>query len=73
MTEAEMKQKIEDQEIYIIGLKYEIEKLQHKLDNFESYQREKCCECEKKAIVDYADSEFQMMQLKEKIRAIVKD
>lgn len=72
MNEKELKQKIKDQEIYIVGLKYQIEQLQHKLENFESYQREKCCECEKKAISDLAYKEFELTQLKGEILDIVK-
>lgn len=35
--------------------KKEIELLKSQLDNFESIQRSKCCDCEKEAIQDYAD------------------
>ncbi len=68
----ELKQKIKDQEIYIVGLKYKIEQLKYKLNNFESIQREKCCECCQKAIVDYADVEYKFFELKEKIKELIK-
>lgn len=72
MSEKELKQKIKDQEIYIVGLKYQIEQLQHKLKNFESYQREKCCECEKQAVQELASKEFELFDLKDKISKLVK-
>ena len=71
-TTKELKQKIKDQEIYIAGLKYKIEQLKYKLDNFESIQREKCCECCQKAVVDYAEVEYKFFELKEKIKELIK-
>lgn len=72
MTDKELKQKIKDQEIYIVGLKYKIQSLEHKLEYFESYQREKCCECEKEAVVKYAEAENELFELKEKIGKLIK-
>lgn len=72
MTITELKLKIKDQEVYITGLKYKIKELQHQIDNFESYQREKCCECEKKAVQELSDTEFKLFQLKEKIGELIK-
>ena len=71
-TTNELKQKIKDQEIYITGLKHKIEQLKYKLDNFESIQREKCCECCQKAIVDYAEVEYKFFELKEKIKELIR-
>lgn len=73
MTDKELKQKIKDQEIYIIGLQYKIQALEHKLENFENYQREKCCECKKEAVVKYAESEYELLDLKEKIGELIKN
>ena len=71
-TIKELKQKIKDQEIYITGLRYKIEQLKYKLNNFESIQREKCCECCQKAIVDYAELEYKFFELKEKIKELIR-
>lgn len=54
-TTKELKQKIKDQEIYIAGLKYKIQQLEYKLENFLNTQRKKCDKCHQKAIVDYGD------------------
>ena len=67
------KQKIKDQEIYIVGLQYQIQQLKHKLENFESYQREKCCECCNEAIVKYQESEMKLFELKEKLEKLIKE
>ena len=73
------KQKIKDQEIYIVGLQYQIQllnqiqQLKHKLENFESYQREKCCECCQEAIVKYQESEMKLFELKEKLKKLIKE
>lgn len=72
MADKELKQKIKDQEVCIYGLQYEIQLLKHQLENFESLQREKCCECEKKSVVELADAEFKLMELKEKIERLIK-
>lgn len=72
MADKELKQKIKDQEAYIYGLQYEIQLLKHQLENFESLQREKCFECEKKSVVELADAEFKLMELKEKIERLIK-
>lgn len=72
MAVKEFEQKIKDQEIYIVNLKFEIQRLKHMLENFESLQREKCCECERKSIVELADSELKLMELKDKIGRLIK-
>lgn len=71
-TTEELKQKIRDQEIYIVGLKYQIQQLEYKLENFLSIQRQKCCECCQKAVIELADKEFELYTLKEKIGALIK-
>lgn len=72
MTDKELQQKVKDQEIYIVGLQYKIQELEHKLEHFENYQREKCCECEREAIVKYAESEGELFDLKQKIGELIK-
>ena len=56
-TTKELKQKIKDQEIYITGLKYKIQRLENELENFLSIQRQNCYKCRQKASIDYADVE----------------
>ena len=72
MTENKLKQKIKEQDCIIQGLKYQLQELQHKLDNYDSYQREKCCECCQKAVMELADKDFELYTLKEKIGALIK-
>lgn len=67
----ELKQELADKDIMIVGLKLKISQLQHKLDNFEIYQRDKCCECEKDSVVKYCDIEFKNREIVEKIRKII--
>lgn len=70
MKTKELEQKIKDQEIYIVGLKYQIDSLKHKLENFESYQREQCCECCQKAVVDYSEKEMELFNIKQKLKEL---
>lgn len=70
MRTKELEQKIKDQEIYIVGLKYQIEQLKHKLENFERYQREQCCECCQKAVVDYSEKEMELFNIKQKLKEL---
>ena len=72
MTDKELRQKIKDQEIYIVSLQFEIQQLKHRLENFKSIQCEKCCECEKEAVVKYAEAENELFELKEKIGKLIK-
>ena len=43
----------------------EIEILKYKLENFESIQRGKCCECESGAIQELSDMHFKTMPFKD--------
>jgi len=66
----ELQQKIKDQKIYIVGLKYQIEQLTHKLENFENYQREKCCECHDQMTILYAEKAQELFDIKEKLKEL---
>lgn len=72
MSIKELKQKIKDQEIIITGLKYKIQCLEQKLENYASYQREQCCECDKRAVQELSDKEFELFKLKENIADLIK-
>lgn len=70
METKELQQKIKDQKIYIVGLKYQIEQLKHKLENFESYQREQCCECRDLMTIQYAEKAQELSDIKEKLKEL---
>ena len=64
IDELEYKSLQQDKETLLILLdckKKEIEILKYKLENFESIQRGKCCECESEGIQELSDMHFKTM------------
>lgn len=64
----EYKKLKQDKEALLILLdckEKEIEILKYKLENFESIQRGKCCECESEAIQELSDMHFKTMPFKD--------
>ena len=52
---------LKDYQILLDCKDREIALLKFKLENFESLQRVKCCECEREAIQDLSDLHFKLM------------
>lgn len=64
IDELEYKSLKKDKEALLILLdsrEKEIETLKFKLENFESIQRGKCCECEKGAVQELSEMHFKTM------------
>lgn len=72
MNEENLKQKIKDQKIFIKDLQNQIQLMKNRLDNFESYQREKCCICEKECVSKYTEKDLELFNLKEKLKELIK-
>lgn len=66
-TKQELKKIIIGYQLMVDKLKKENELLKYELDNFESLQTGKCCECERKSIQNYIDVNINLMNIQDLI------
>lgn len=72
-TKQELKKIIIGYQLMVLNLKKENEILKHKVDNFESLQAGKCCECESDSVYKYQDLYFKMHEIEEMAEQFYKD
>lgn len=72
-TKQELKKIIIGYQLMVLNLKKENEILKLKVDNFESLQAGKCCECESDSIYKYQDLYFKMYEIEEMAEQFYKD
>lgn len=64
-TKQELKKIIIGYQLMVLNLKKENEILKLKVDNFESLQAGKCCECESDSVCKYQELYFKMHEIEE--------
>ena len=69
-TKQELKKIIIGYQLMVDKLKKENELLKCELDNFESLQAGKCCECERKSIQNYIDVSINLMNIQDLIESL---
>ena len=69
-TKQELKKIIISYQLMVDKLKKENELLKYELDNFESLQAGKCCECERKSIQNYIDVSINLMNIQDLIESL---
>ena len=67
---AELKKIIIGYQLMVDKLKKENELLKYELDNFESLQAGRCCECERKSIQDYIDANINLMNIHDLVESL---
>ena len=72
-TKQELKKIIIGYQLMVLNLKKENEILKLKVDNFESLQAGKCCECESDSVYKYQDLYFKMHEIEEMAEQFYKD
>ena len=69
----ELKEIIIGYQLMVDKLKKENELLKYELDNFESLQAGKCCECESDSVCKYQELYFKMYEIEEMAEQFYKD
>lgn len=69
----ELKKIIIGYQLMVNKLKKENELLKYELDNFESLQAGRCCECESDSVYKYQDLYFKMHEIEEMAEQFYKD
>ena len=72
-TKQELKKIIIGYQLMVLNLKKENEILKLKVDNFESLQAGKCCECESDSVCKYQELYFKMYEIEEMAEQFHKD
>lgn len=72
-TKQELKKIIIGYQLMVLNLKKENEILKLKVDNFESLQAGKCCECESDSVYKYQELYFKVYEIEEMAEQFYKD
>lgn len=72
-TKQELKKIIIGYQLMVLNLKKENELLKYELDNFESLQAGKCCECESDSVYKYQELYFKMYEIEKMAEQFHKD
>ena len=72
-TKQELKKIIIGYQLMVLNLKKENELLKYELDNFESLQAGKCCECESDSVCKYQELYFKVYEIEEMAEQFYKD
>ena len=72
-TKQELKKIIIGYQLMVLNLKKENEILKLKVDNFESLQAGKCCECESDSVCKYQELYFKVYEIEEMAEQFYKD
>lgn len=72
-SKQELKKIIIGYQLMVLNLKKENEILKLKVDNFESLQAGKCCECESDSVCKYQELYFKLYEIEEMAEQFHKD
>ena len=72
-TKQELKKIIIGYQLMVLNLKKENEILKLKVDNFESLQAGKCCECESDSVCKYQELYFKVYEIEKMAEQFYKD
>ena len=72
-TKQELKKIIIGYQLMVLNLKKENELLKYELDNFESLQAGKCCECESDSVCKYQELYFKVYEIEKMAEQFYKD